>query len=77
MLYSEARQALLPSVQPGTGFLSSSGGGCGPMRGFAGGGHREEIRRPAIMIPLLYSRGGMGPSVSSKEGTCGGRGGKL
>lgn len=25
-----ARQALLPSVQPGTGFLVSSGGGCGP-----------------------------------------------
>jgi len=35
------------------------------------------MRRPAIMIPLLYSRVGMGPSGSSKEGTCGGRGGKL
>ena len=29
------------------------------------------------MIPLLYTRGGMGPSVSSKEGISGGRGGKL
>jgi hypothetical protein len=29
------------------------------------------------MIPLLYSRIGMGPSGSSKVGTSGGRGGKL
>jgi hypothetical protein len=35
------------------------------------------MRRPAIMIPLLYSRGGMATSGSSKVGTSGGRGGKL
>ena len=35
------------------------------------------MKRPAIMIPLLYSRVGMGPSGSSNEGISGGRGGKL
>lgn len=36
------------------------------------------MRRPAIMIPLLYSRGGMiTSSDSSKVGGHGGRGGKL
>ena len=72
-----ARHALLPSVQPGTGFLGSGGGRCGPTCGFAGGGQREEMRRPAIMTPLVYSRlGGMG-SESLKVGGGGGRGGKL
>lgn len=35
------------------------------------------MRRPAIMMPLLYSGAIKGTSGSSKLGTSGGRGGKL
>lgn len=80
-LYTAARHASEPSVHPGMG-LRGSGcewGPCGErLTGL--GQSAASMRRLAIMMPELYSRGYSESDeevVSSKMGAGGGRGGKL